>query len=128
MGGTAALFQTDAGDLVGHLVVLMSPHIGGDGCVLGGDGGVEFTISHLVPLSRGRSRPDDVFLFRRRRVTSLSLSIYIIAEFSYIFKLSARKIFEKLGGEPLTVHALRCHNHKELGTTFIIFSHLTYIL
>ena len=31
VGAENGLFQTDAGDLVGHLVVLMSPHIGSDG-------------------------------------------------------------------------------------------------
>ena len=56
------------------------------------------------------------------------LSIYIIAEFSYIFKFSARKNFEKLGGEPLTIHALRRHNHKELSATLFppLILHIYY--
>ena len=61
-------------------------------------------------------------------VTSLSLSIYIIAEIWGIFKFSVRKISEKLGGEPLTVHALRRHNHEELSATLFpsLILHIYY--
>jgi hypothetical protein len=45
-----------------------------------------------------------------------------------IFKFSARKIFEKLGGEPLTIHASRRHNHEELSATLFpsLILHIYY--